>query len=520
MVIVDHALYNATSSGLDDPRLPHTVGVPGWLEGLHTLWGSGALQCPLLLLFLVACIVADVRRSRRVDELLPPLPRVRLASWLDQLGTRLRGRQHGGGSAAAGAWLVWSAADVVNQLTIAVLVLGSGKRDERARDEQALPLLQRLALALASMRQRRELAQGLGRWDERLSADARRRALPLGAVAILGAPVLLVALWVGVAGTSQQPAPTMAFLADLFDDLARWWQGLGPVGQVMVVAGIAGLLTLFGGFGLLPALGIASTLTSMATYGHGIATFIRDSRQATRDFLANLTPAQMLGYGLELALTRLLPGGFGGVAGREARNLYRLNRRYPGYARSHLREQLSDLRYDERGEIDLRLGRPSAEELFGTARRSDPDFQLPATEGRQISASRVRLRRLDPATVEHVVSADPSELVPVQQRMQLDYQRHLTAADGSTSLRGDDLTARLRRLREEGRSWIASGREPQNSKFAGQRVFFREPRLAGRYPDGVYYDLHGYPDFTPYARHQIDFATTGGIGTSAAASGA
>jgi hypothetical protein len=86
----------------------------------------------------------------------------------------------------------------------------------------------------------------------------------------------------------------------------------------------------------------------------------------------------------------------------------------------------------------------------------------------------VRLRRLDPATVDHIVGADPNGLDAVQRRMQLGYQRHLTATDGRTPLRGEELINRLRQLREEGRGWVTSGRGPQNSKFAGQRVFFRD----------------------------------------------
>lgn len=515
MVIADHAMYNANASLLDDPRLPHTVGIPGWLEALHALWGSGWLQRPLLLVLLALCVVADVRRARRVDELLPPLPRVRLATWLDRLGGRLSGAfaervplppPLAKGTVAAGRWLLWSAADVVNELALGALVLGSGRRDERAGDEQALPLLQRLALALANLRRRRELGQGLGRYVERL-AGARRHASPVAAAAMLSLPVLLLAFLTIVAAADD--GGQAAFLANLFDDLAEWWEGLGPVGQIAVVVGIAGLLTLTGGLGLLPALGIATTVTSAASYGHGIATFIRDPRQATRDFIANLTPGQVLGYGLELALTRLLPGGFGGVVGREARSLYRLNRRYPGFARNRLREALGDLRYDDTGAIRLGRGRPGLDEVFGTARRSDPDFQVPAPDGRRVPASRVRLSGLDQETIDQVVGADPGGLDPVQRRMQLDYQRHLTGTDGRTPLQGDELTERLRALRAEGQGWTATGGAPVNGKFAGQRVFFSHADDAARFPDGVYYDLHGYPDFTPYARHQIDLPTTG-----------
>jgi hypothetical protein len=109
--------------------------------------------------------------------------------------------------------LVGSAADVVNELAVAIVVVGSGKRDEHAADEQALPLLQRVTLAVASLRQRRELAQGLGRQVERLTASARRRAPPVAALAMLAAPLLLGVLLVGLASGGQHPLSSLGFLA-------------------------------------------------------------------------------------------------------------------------------------------------------------------------------------------------------------------------------------------------------------------------------------------------------------------
>ncbi len=45
---------------------------------------------------------------------------------------------------------------------------------------------------------------------------------------------------------------------------------------------------------------------------------------------------------------------------------------------------------------------------------------------------------------------------------------------------------------------------PPAARFAGQVVRFAAPLLRIRYPDGVYVDLTGFPDWTPYARALVD----------------
>lgn len=42
------------------------------------------------------------------------------------------------------------------------------------------------------------------------------------------------------------------------------------------------------------------------------------------------------------------------------------------------------------------------------------------------------------------------------------------------------------------------------SSTAGQVLHPAEPELHSRYPDGVYIDLHGFPDWTPYARTVVE----------------
>jgi RsiW-degrading membrane proteinase PrsW (M82 family) len=389
MVVLDHALYNFAVTMGGNLDLPNRVDLPDWLVSAHALWGYGALQRPLLLVLLVLCIVADVRRTRLAAPYLPELPRVGPAAALDRWARQLLSRQppartvappppppppagwggDPGGTAptppptaaapagpstqpagspaptreaptppvAAIAWLAFAAADVLHELALAVMVLGSGARDPDADDERALPLLHRLALALRSMRIRRALSQGLGRHIERVRSG-RHRPGPAVAPAATAAAVTLVAVLVlGLVasdtggGAVGEPAP--GFLANLFEELGQWWDGLGLGGQIAVVLGIAALLSLFGGFALLPALGWATAATSVAAYGRGIGTFIRDPEQATRSFLANLTPGQILGYLGEAILGRVLPAGVGAALGRRLRGLYDFERRYPGYIR-------------------------------------------------------------------------------------------------------------------------------------------------------------------------------------------
>lgn len=72
------------------------------------------------------------------------------------------------------------------------------------------------------------------------------------------------------------------------------------------IAGVAALLT-FAGMGFVPALGVASTASTVLAHGRGVATFLRDPREATRSFFRDLTPAQATGYIAGLILERARP---------------------------------------------------------------------------------------------------------------------------------------------------------------------------------------------------------------------
>ncbi len=102
------------------------------------------------------------------------------------------------------------------------------------------------------------------------------------------------------------------WLAGVLDSLADWWHDQPLITQLAIGAGIAALVVLSGGsLGL--ALGISGVLTWGLDKSAGIATFVRNPNQATRDYFATATPAQLAADTAGVALT-FLPGNFAGAA--------------------------------------------------------------------------------------------------------------------------------------------------------------------------------------------------------------
>ncbi len=143
--------------------------------------------------------------------------------------------------------------------------------------------------------------------------ERQRRVL---ALLLAGAAVVVVAML----GLPQMRLSTSspAFLANLFDELGRWWNGLAWW-QVAVIVGLAGLLT-FGGMGFLPALSLVSGASTVAAYGQGTATFLRNPKEATKDYIQNLTPAEVAAQVAGAALNRVPPAAAGSVVGKRVRS--------------------------------------------------------------------------------------------------------------------------------------------------------------------------------------------------------
>jgi hypothetical protein len=351
----------------------HLVRVPDWLVRIWDGWGRGTLQRPLLVGLLVAGLLADGRRLVRVAALLPPLPELGWTAWPARWGQAVAAHAHAAlagrallarrvGSALAGLTASIGTATTVVLHELAVLVAAAAAGQPTPEHATSASPGRRWVRTIGYLRLRRELGQRLGRTVER-----SRRPPQAGRPAEAAVPVVVfVGLALGVALTLfgdalAGPGGTdgvLGFLANLFDDLADWWNGLPVWQQVLVVGGLAALLTL-GGVGLAPALSVASGATWLLAHGRGAASFIRNPSQATRSFLTTLTPGQLVGYAAEVAVGRLVPAAFGGVTGRGLRRelddlLPLLDD--PAQLRRYLAQRralLAELRYDETGAIRL-----------------------------------------------------------------------------------------------------------------------------------------------------------------------
>ena len=110
------------------------------------------------------------------------------------------------------------------------------------------------------------------------------------------------------------------FFVGLLDELAAWWDSLGPTGQLLVTAlGVMLLMSAGSTFAL--AMGAVGVLTWAAAHGHGLASFIHNPATAKASYLRNLTVGQALTDGLDLAMTFIPLGaaGAGSVARTTAR---------------------------------------------------------------------------------------------------------------------------------------------------------------------------------------------------------
>lgn len=144
--------------------------------------------------------------------------------------------------------------------------------------------------------------------------EGQRQALAL----LLAGSAVVVVVVAGLLEIGTCADHHLAFLANLFDELGRWWNGLPWWQQALVVGGLAALLT-FGGMGFLPALSLASGASAVAAYGQGTASFLRDPRQATRNYVRNLTPAEVVAQLAGMALSRVLPAAAGAAVGKRPR---------------------------------------------------------------------------------------------------------------------------------------------------------------------------------------------------------
>jgi len=358
ITVADHAGFNATG-GLGREWVETARPAAPWLLRVTWDWtGEGAHRAGLLLVLLIVATLVDARRLRRADGTSADtaLPAVGWSSMLwapRQLSDRWTGVVTGWASR-----LPTGTRQVVTapaRLTVATLAAGCALGAYAGRDLAVLLVarsrqpgegassaaLRSFAAAKMLREMRMEAMAAVAPHETRGSRRvARAVAVALMMALLFAGTWLAMKLATEIGATLTRP-PDLDWLAGLLDDLADWWKSLSPAQQLLVGAGIAALIVLSGGsFGL--AIGVSGAATFLATHGHGAASFVRDPRRATTDFLTHLTPQQVLGYALEIALGRLLPAGVGAIAGRGTRDLIDLYRRDPAAFRAALRTRAMD----------------------------------------------------------------------------------------------------------------------------------------------------------------------------------
>ena len=124
-----------------------------------------------------------------------------------------------------------------------------------------------------------------------------------------------------------------AFFVGLLDELAAWWDSLGPTGQLLVTAlGVMLLMTAGASFAL--AMGAVGVMTWAAAHGHGLASFIHNPVAATSSYLSNVTAGQLAWDLFDFALT-FIPGS---VFGAGAHTIARTTARDMAATRTALRQ--------------------------------------------------------------------------------------------------------------------------------------------------------------------------------------
>lgn len=369
VMVADHAGFNATGAlgraWVETPR----PSAPWVLRATGDWTAEGAHRGLLLFLLLMLALLVDARRLRRADNtVLPSVPVPDSWSALLWAPGPLADRW----CRALTRWTALVDAQAPRAVLATVRVAGSVLwaacalaaycgRDlavmvvSRSREpgENATPAVLRAVAASAMLRTLRlDAMSRAAPVETRRSRWVARILAVVAAVLLVAAATWLATRLASQIGLSVIETPGPGWLAGLLNQLADWWNSLGPIQQILIIAGIAALIVLSGGsFGL--ALALAGGAGFLATHGHGAADFVRDPRRATTDFVTNLTPQQLAGYALETALARVLPAGVGGVAGRGTRRVIDDYRRDPAAFRADVRNRP----LDDRGSYQIGRGR-------------------------------------------------------------------------------------------------------------------------------------------------------------------
>ena len=310
-VVVDHAAYNASVASLtsvswldsDDPLVY-------WLGAVWQVSGRGNNAIAYSVVLFGLCLLADARRRLRTGALgvtageAPRVPSVTAIGGPALVRAPIE---------AAVALAVLSYSDLV--------VIARGYADRRMTRSQRM--IEGRLTAAQVMETRRDAMAATTPGVE----PAARRVFALITLAV-SALIGLVCLWCGVVVAQAIGSSLLfggsdsGFFAGLLDELATWWDSLGPTGQLLVTAlGVMLLMSAGSTFAL--AMGAVGVLTWAAAHGHGLASFIHDPAAATSSYLSNVTPGQLAWDLLDFALT-FIPGSvFGAGAHTIARTAAR-----------------------------------------------------------------------------------------------------------------------------------------------------------------------------------------------------
>ena len=311
-VVVDHAAYNASVTSLASVSwlTDGGDGIPGWVGWLWQASGRGGSLVVYSMVLFVLCQLTDARRRLRtgpVGTTAVEAPRVPALTAM-------------GGPAfmrapleAAVALVAYSYSDLV--------VIARGYGDRRMTRPQRM--IEGRLTAAQVMAARRDAMAATTPGTE----PTTRRTfafITLVVSALVGALCLwcgsLVAQDIGSSLLTGDTDP--AFFAGLLDELARWWDSLGPMGQLLVTAlGVMLLMTTGASFAL--AMGAVGVMTWAMAHGHGLASYLNNPAAAKASYLRNLTLGQALTDGLDLAMTFIPLGaaGAGSVARTTARTM-------------------------------------------------------------------------------------------------------------------------------------------------------------------------------------------------------
>ena len=302
-VVVDHAAYNASVTSLASVSwlTDGGDGIPGWVGWLWQASGRGGSLVVYSMVLFGLCQLTDARRRLRtgpVGTTAVEAPRVPALAAM-------------GGPAfirapleAAVALVAYSYSDLV--------VIARGYGDRRMTRPQRM-IEGRLTAAQVMAARRDAMAATTPGTEPRA-----RRAFAFITL-VVSALVGALCLWYGTLiaqdiGSSLLTGDTdPAFFAGLLDELAQWWDSLGPMGQLLVTAlGVMLLMTAGASFAL--AMGTVGVMTWAMAHEHGLASFINNPAAATGSYLANVTAGQLAWDLLDFALT-FVPGSVLGAGG-------------------------------------------------------------------------------------------------------------------------------------------------------------------------------------------------------------